>query len=381
MTPCRATRRIERSGGTAPRRPTRCLWPRVALLWVTAAGPLACGSDGSVQDSATHQQHVIYDSDDRLELYEASENLRRFGEESVAALVDESELLLDADPHARGRQLYAAPSMASRFGVCETERFSTQPSAASCTGVLAAPDLILTAGHCVGRLDCAKTSVVFGYRFAAAGVPSYPAADDWYHCAEIVTYEVPSVLDSLDYGWLRLDRPVDAAKTPVRLERTARAVSASGQLSALDHGAGLPMKALPGAVAVDGRPELLDYFVADFDAFVGSSGAPVLDEAGVVRGILASGAADFAASDVDCAEVAHLPRAAARETVTYSFRALAGLCDELPSAAVCEDAAATKRAGCSVHVAPIPATPFVLVVVVGLAGFGRRRHRSRAHPR
>ena len=92
--------------------------------------------------------------------------------------------------------------------LCADERFANQPAPGWCTAFLVAPDLLVTAGHCLRDPDiCESVAFVFGFQMLDEdrAVTSVPASQVYY-CAEIL-----SLTDEGDDDWgiVRLDRPVE----------------------------------------------------------------------------------------------------------------------------------------------------------------------------
>jgi hypothetical protein len=101
------------------------------------------------------------------------------------------------------------------MNLCPTERFVNEPSAASCTGALVGPDLVLTAGHCTSApSDC--ENMVFGFDYLVDEnqvLPGFIPTEKVYFCKEIVSSKIEN---GLDYAFVRLDREVRDRK-PLRV--------------------------------------------------------------------------------------------------------------------------------------------------------------------
>src|SRR5207244_3735651 len=104
----------------------------------------------STAGAGTEREKVIYGIDNRMDApLHPNKSLRAIAP-AVAARIPRSSLV---ESHG----LYSLPSqtLRSAMGVCITERFSTQRTAAECTGFLIAPDVSVTAGHCMqDESDC-----------------------------------------------------------------------------------------------------------------------------------------------------------------------------------------------------------------------------------
>jgi hypothetical protein len=354
----------------------RRLMPVALLAWGLAC---ACDPRGAVESVELERSEVVYATDDRLELYLApTEALRRFGEESVVALVDDSALsdLPGGDPRA----LFASASLVERRGLCDTAPFAEQPAAVSCSGVLVGDDLVLTAGHCVRNLDCAALHLVFGYYYESAGQPSPIDVDDVYRCAGVPTFAVPSLLDRVDYGFIRLDRPVSSRQRPASLALEPVPVDPAAALHAFAFSGGIPLKLETSLPVLDPRAHALDYFVTALDAFEGGSGGPVIRDDGMVVGLLSGGNGDYQETSAGCLAVSVLPESAGGERVSYAFQAAAGNCRDAPSGAdFCRpDSRSGPAAGCSLQHSSHANAPrwcwFTLLAL--LAGRVRRARRE-----
>jgi MYXO-CTERM domain-containing protein len=160
---------------------------------------------------------------------------------------------------------------------------------------------------------------------SAPGTLATITSADVYACAAIVVHRFTG---NLDYGVIRLDRPVTGrTPAPVRLDSTALDV---GTLLSV-HGtpSGLPIKIDAGGSVRDSREIPLDYFVANLDTFADSAGAGVFDRTTrELVGIMARGDTDYVL-DGTCVRPNVCPdEGCTGEDVTYAFRAIADLCGD-----------------------------------------------------
>src|SRR4029453_16702871 len=72
-------------------------------------------------------------------------------------------------------------TLGERLNVCPDERFASQPANADCSATLIAPDIMLTAGHCIN--NCADSRFVFDYYVTANGTLPAITQDDVYACS------------------------------------------------------------------------------------------------------------------------------------------------------------------------------------------------------
>jgi hypothetical protein len=183
--------------------------------------------------------------------------------------------------------------------LCPGEPLHGDPSLSySCTGFLVAPDLLVTAGHCLyavntpdhrlrheTELACKTFDWLFDYA-APRGGPAQTkgiSSSALYHCREIIFAVQRESAPYSDYALVRLDRPV-ADRTPFRLGTGA----VTGDLAMLGYPLGTPVKYTDNGHVLRDDPTRSS-FITTLDAFEGNSGSPVLNAAHEVVGILVGG--------------------------------------------------------------------------------------------
>lgn len=188
------------------------------------------------------------------------------------------------------------------YRLCDKERFGTQPVGAQCSATLVGPDLVLTAGHCIGSDRFPKNSVrfVFGYRMLDDDNPQLTVPnEDIYSAKEIVQRAFSP--GGADWALVRLDRPVKNRK-PIPIARydagaanaDERGVPAGLQVFAIGFPCGLPAKVTGNALAFTNTVQCC--FVANLDTFGGNSGSGVFafrHNRYELVGILVRGLSDF----------------------------------------------------------------------------------------
>lgn len=231
---------------------------------------------------------VIYGDDARQDLYEVSDNLYLDLAKSTAGMVSKRSLLFTPNSDKvslRSRTL-------SQRGICSDDKFANQQTAPSCTGFLVAPDVLVTAGHCVRtEWDCNSQSWVFGYAHTEnnSGEKIEVTKNDVYNCKQIIERKLDRETQ-MDYAVIRLDREV-VGREPLKL-RTEGKVEVGDPLTVIGHPTGLPTKVADGAYVRANHSPV--YFQANTDSFQGNSGSPVFNsETGVVEGILVRGEDDY----------------------------------------------------------------------------------------
>jgi V8-like Glu-specific endopeptidase len=264
---------------------------------------------------------VVYGDDDRRDWWEVDDPaLQQLTRQSIVALMSLGSFDR-SDPD--NWRVNGTPLGESR-NLCDGERYADQLAAAGCSGTLIGPDLVLTAGHCVGRDSCDGTVLVFDFFERTDGVLETISASDAYPCADVVAWANSG---GLDFAVLRLDRPVDATRRPVPMRLPDSPLAVGEPLYVIGFGSGLPAKIDDGGVVTDPRPATLDYFQASLDTFGGNSGSGVFNQELELVGILVRGLTDYV-SDGDCTRVNVVPEEGLTggEDITYGARAREAFC-------------------------------------------------------
>lgn len=309
---------------------------RGRVSWLLGAA-LCIGSAGGCGDPSGHyvgerQSPVIYGNDDRQDLFEYTDQAwaEDVAEFTVALM---SEEVVDVSPE--GVVTFMASTL-EETGMCADDRFAQQLAAAFCSGTLIAPDLVLTAAHCVpDESACASTRFVFGYRMDGPATLHGVTAADVFSCAEVLVYEQD--FDYIDHAIVRLDRPT--GRTSARLAAGSAAVADGTLLLAHGFPAGLPAKIDDGGSVRDARAATRDHFIASLDTSAGSDGSGVFDAAtGELIGISVTGEVDYIPDgDTACHRVLQCPDdGCTGQVVEYAFRAIESLCNTgLAPASLC----------------------------------------------
>lgn len=229
---------------------------------------------------------VIYGNDDRLDLYEVTNSFHLDLAKSTAGMIEGSDITVNGDVAT-----ITGPTMRSR-GMCASERFSEQMTAANCSGFLVGEDLLVTAGHCItSQSDCRSYKWVFDYANHDANTEAAMTVDaaNVYGCKEILSQSLDRSTQD-DFALIRLDRKV-TDRTPLKV-RTAGKVEDNTAIVVIGHPTGLPTKVAAGANVRTNTNDV--FFVANLDTYGGNSGSAVFNaETGVVEGILVRGENDY----------------------------------------------------------------------------------------
>lgn len=231
-------------------------------------------------------QRVIYGTDDRLDLYQVEQDLWKTKANSTVALMSSSKVT----NNGLGGFRISTSNYGTSQSLCKNEPFYEQVTAAFCSGSLIAPDIIMTAGHCIrSQSSCESTKFVFNFAYSAKGAtPNNVGGDDVYSCKQLIHSELNSSNMS-DFALIRLDRKV-VGHDPIAI-RQSGGVADNESLVVIGHPSGLPTKVAGGASVRDNSLDA--YFIANLDTYGGNSGSAVFNEAGLVEGILVRGERDF----------------------------------------------------------------------------------------
>lgn len=240
---------------------------------------------------------AIYGEDSRRDVYETP-GVADVARRSVVALVAADRLDLSDPNDVR----VTGPSLGEFEALCVGGAFAEQTVGAFCSGVLIDDDLVLTAGHCMGEGVCPVTRLVFDYYLDAPGQLATITGDAIFGCQRVVAREqVPAFgvdlpPDLPDYAVIQLDRPVGTDRQPVALS-PSNSLSDDAALTMIGFPSGIPAKIDTGGRVIDARSSDDGFFSATVDAFRGSSGSPVFDEADTLVGILIAGQEDFSVDE------------------------------------------------------------------------------------
>lgn len=228
---------------------------------------------------------VIYGEDNREDVYASTHSTLVELSKSTAAMIPDKNL-----KNSRNNEIQITSQTLEERGVCGQERFSQQLTAANCSGFLVAPNVLVTAGHCIrNELDCRSNKWVFDYKVQYAQQKNvYVGSSSVYNCKKIISRSLNQFTKD-DYAVIELDRTVIARK-PLSFRRSGK-ISLGTQLAVIGHPTGLPTKIADGAEV---RSLAGKFFVANLDTYGGNSGSAVFNmRTYQVEGILVRGENDY----------------------------------------------------------------------------------------
>lgn len=258
----------------------------MALLAVQACAPI------EDSESGLQVQPIIYGEDDRRDIPDVAERWAELAAHTAVALISPDLLRADGEEY-----VIEAPSYQEARSLCPGERFSDQPAAAGCSGVLLAGSIVATAAHCLGVMpdgsaDCTNNRYVLGFAQRGESAPIRVPASQVYGCKGVLKQvrSQEGAACRYDFALVNLERQVPEAR-PAQL-REAR-VGQGEHLAVIGFPAGLPVKTDLGAQVIDARADHGDFFTLDSDTFVVSSGSGVFDMQGQLVGLFARGRRDY----------------------------------------------------------------------------------------
>lgn len=223
----------------------------------------------------------IFGSDDRLNLYEVQDELIREQAPSVVSLVRQSKLKLSGDHYK-----VEAKTLTQAMNFCEDSRFSKELMIANCSGALVAPDLILTAAHCVDdKKPEEEYYVVFDY------IKNSPyqrfdrfSKDQVFKIKEIsyADFEFGYGTTWNDIALVRIDKKVDRKILKVDYDSSYRVGT---PLYLIGYPLGISQKVVGGEslLSLNITP---NSFRHELDSFSVNSGSPIFDElTGMIIGV------------------------------------------------------------------------------------------------
>lgn len=233
---------------------------------------------------------IIYEQDDRLDYYEIKDQTIIEQAKSCPVIMYSSALIEKDDGSFTVSPYTSADGSLFTYGQRYnfdkiTQKFSNQPMAGSCSSFLVAPNIVITAGHCVhGKSEhtLSKMRFVFGFWMESKTSTEFNLpSDNVYSVKRIVHYEY-NRLTSVDFAVIELDRDVTVAEP---LKVSIESAEKGDAVYIIGYPNGLPLKYSPNANVFRSNSKS---FVASLDAFQGNSGSPVFNSNGEVTGVYIS---------------------------------------------------------------------------------------------
>ena len=136
---------------------------------------------------ANARTKVIYGEDNRVNVADFNNPLFQKLALSTAGQVDMWEL----EPYSDGYLQLPNLTLLEDQPVCSEERFANQLAVSKCTGFLVAPDILITAGHCIYDMeDCDYSPWIFDYNQSSMGDKRIIPESSVYYCTKIIERRV-----------------------------------------------------------------------------------------------------------------------------------------------------------------------------------------------
>ncbi|MCK5883949.1 MAG: trypsin-like peptidase domain-containing protein [Bacteriovoracaceae bacterium] len=230
---------------------------------------------------------AVYGEDNRLNVFEINDpRLVEFASSTAV-------MILGQGLKKRGDyfELIDYKTLDERIPLCFEEPFGKEISVGECSGFLVAPDVLVTAGHCIkNKYDCKKAKWVFDFsiKFPGEDLSMIPE-ENVYGCSKVLDRELNGQT-GMDFAIIRLSKRV-IKRLPLRI-RTSGSIKKKTPLVLIGNPIGIPTKVSTDAMVYNIHDKL--FFVADTDSFQGSSGSAVFNyDTGLVEGILIRGEQDY----------------------------------------------------------------------------------------
>jgi V8-like Glu-specific endopeptidase len=239
---------------------------------------------------SSFSQAAVFGVDDRQPVYSFSQKANLGRATAIALLTGNSTFTADK----KSVDIDVSPLSGT---LCSDQKFVSDVSLSySCTGFLVAPDLLVTAGHCVSNHSEVKNETggycevfdwLFDYQATPTSAPrtSGISTEKVYHCKQIIYAVQDEVAPFRDYALIQLDRPV-LDRQPLTISTAP--VQMNDAVTMLGYPLGSPLKLSQNAKIILTNP-LAHSFVTNLDAFDGNSGSPVFNAKNEVIGILVAG--------------------------------------------------------------------------------------------
>jgi V8-like Glu-specific endopeptidase len=234
--------------------------------------------------AARDAANVIYGEDNRVDVFESRNSAFVELSKSTAAMIGTENLR-----SLNGEVIISSQTLQER-GICATERFAKQISAANCSGFLVSDNILITAGHCIrSESDCKSYKWVFDFKVDHADQRDVTvSSSSVYSCKRVIAQSLDQRTKD-DYAMIELDRKV-TDRRPLSFRKQGK-VPAGTDIVVIGHPTGIPTKIADGAKV---RSLQDKFFVANLDTYGGNSGSAVFNvRTSEVEGILVRGENDY----------------------------------------------------------------------------------------
>ncbi len=238
----------------------------------------------SPDQTITRLPKVVYGDNNRLPIVaESSASNIIKGSDASMAIIHRQYLKEQED----GSFEIVGKTWREKLNMCPDQPFVNEPIVANCSAVLVAPQLALTASHCIlgkPRDFCKHYRFTFGYQAENSSIEK----NEIYRCAEVLEHHY-NRSEGIDWALVSLDREV-LDHEPIEIVAAPR-LGAKDTMTMIGYPAGLPRKVTDNGTLRESFPHFLR---TNFDSFTGNSGSPVFNSTtGDFLGLLIRGEEDY----------------------------------------------------------------------------------------
>ena len=158
----------------------------LSIVWIPACAFRPAIMSGGVGDDVS-----VYGIDDRVDVGSTSVQVQ-FAAKAVGALIRRPKLFDLGPAYDYNKKSFQSVYKEGGKPLCEDENFRDQNILAFCTGFLIAPNLMLTAGHCIKtQADCDGTQIAFDFETSSEKKfgPDLLAKKNTYGCKNLIARE------------------------------------------------------------------------------------------------------------------------------------------------------------------------------------------------
>ncbi|MCB0415298.1 MAG: trypsin-like peptidase domain-containing protein [Bdellovibrionales bacterium] len=223
----------------------------------------------------------VYGNDNRQLVH--TEDLSQFNQQGIypAALVESKKIKTQGNTVTVDATL-----LGDQWGMCEENRFYSQPTSAHCSGFFVNDDKVLTAFHCIKKLEDFN-DLTFILNFTSNNEISTSDIENIFKPVALVNFD-----ENLDFAILKVDKKIKDFQPPT-FANLPDLPSHSVELAMLGHPLGMPLTYTDGGF-IKSYDQVKREYQTNLDAFHINSGSVVfLKDSHQIVGFLKAGQFDM----------------------------------------------------------------------------------------